>query len=146
MTQPAQNAAPQGVAAVMSGVVDTLATVPPPAPIMVGTNGTPGGYKFEPDQVQAVIAKWQELLDGVIEDLRYANQVANVTPPGQEFASSDFVDQGAGPSGQTLLNQHERMKTYIENYIRALQQASGQIQQTEDDARQTAAQQGQGIV
>lgn len=126
--------------------VDTLTSVPPPAPIQVGNNGTPGGYKFDPDQVQDVINQWQKLLDGLEDDLNNARQIAEVQPPGKEFASSDFIQKGAGPSGDTLLQQHQRMKTYVQNYIDALQKASGKIAQSDDDARKAAAQQGQGIV
>ncbi|GAB2979345.1 hypothetical protein LWP59_40055 [Amycolatopsis acidiphila] len=136
MTQPNSANAP----------VDTLTSVPPPAPIQVGSNGSPGGYKFDPDQVQGVINKWQTLLDGVKQDIQQANIISGVRAPGQEFASGDFIQKGAGPSGDTLLQQHERMRTYIEQYIQALQQASGKIAQSEDDARQTAAQQGREIV
>ncbi|GAA5157744.1 MULTISPECIES: hypothetical protein [Amycolatopsis] len=136
MTQPAPSNAP----------VDTLTSVPPPAPIQVGKNGTPGGYQFDPDEVQGVIQKWQKLYDELQDDIAKARTVANVRPPGQEFASSDFVQRGAGPSGDTLLQQHERMRDYVQNYITALQKASGQITQSEDDAQQAAAKQGQGIV
>ncbi|KAA9166659.1 hypothetical protein FPZ12_000065 [Amycolatopsis acidicola] len=136
MTQPAQSA---------SAPVDTLTSVPPPAPIQVGNNGGSGGYKFDPDQVQGVINKWQALLDDVNNDIAYAKNIAGVKPPGQEFASGDFVEQGANPSGQTLLTQHERMRTYIQNYIQALQKASGQVAQSEDDARAAAQKQGQEI-
>ncbi|GHF57645.1 hypothetical protein FHX82_000200 [Amycolatopsis bartoniae] len=126
--------------------VDTLTSVPPPAPIQVGSNGTPGGYRFDPDQVQSVIQKWQTLLDGVESDIYQAEFIANVRAPGAEPASKTFIAQGAGPSGSTLLEQHKRMRTYIQNYIAALQQASGKIAQSDDDARQAAAKQGQGIV
>lgn len=136
MTQPTSANAP----------VDTLTSVPPPAPIQVGGNGTPGGYRFDPDQVQSVIQKWQTLLDGVEDDVRHATRIAQVTAPGAEFASSHFIQQGAGPSGDTLLQQHQRMREYISNYIAALQKASGKIAQSDDDARQAAAKQGQGIV
>lgn len=136
MTQPTSANAP----------VDTLTSVPPPAPIQVGSNGSPGGYKFDPDQVQSVISKWQKLRDDIENDLRQAQVIAGVRAPGQEFASGDFIQQGAGPSGDTLLQQHLRMREYVQNYITALQQASGQIAQSEDDAQQAAAQQGQGTV
>jgi hypothetical protein len=139
MTQPGQaNSA--------MAPVDTLTSVPPPAPIQVGTNGSPGGYKFDPDQVQGVIGKWKALRDDLDNDIRNAKTIAQVQPPGAEFASGAFVDQGANPSGQTLLDQHERMRTYVQNYIDALEKAGGQIAQSEDNAQQAAAQQGQGIV
>ncbi|NKQ53246.1 hypothetical protein HFP15_10160 [Amycolatopsis sp. K13G38] len=125
---------------------DTLTSVPPPAPIQVGTSGSSGGYKFSPDEVQGVINKWQALLDQVEDDIQHAQKIAGVAAPGQEFASTDFVRQGASPSGQTLLQQHERMREYIRNYITALQQASGRIQQSEDEALHAATHQGQGII
>jgi hypothetical protein len=127
-------------------VADTLTTVPDPPPIQVGNNGPAGGYHFEPDEVQGVINKWQELLADLKNDVASAEQVAEVRPPGAEVASAAFVDNGATPSGQTLLEQHKRMVRYVENYIRALQKASGQIQQSEQDARQAAAQQGKDVL
>lgn len=126
--------------------VDTLTSVPPPAPIQVGNNGAAGGYKFDPDQVQGVINQWQTLLDNINDDIKNAELIAKVKAPGQEFASSQFIQQGAGPSGDTLLQQHQRMREYVMNYIDALQKASGKIAQSEDDARAAAAQHGQEIV
>jgi methyl-accepting chemotaxis protein len=137
MTQPAQQPAT---------VADSLTTVPPPAPIQVGSNGSSGGYKFDPDQVQGVITQWQKLLDDLKDDVKHATRVADVKAPGLEFASSDFIKQAAAPSGNTLLEQHRRMVQYVQNYIEALQKASGQIQQSEDDAQQAAGQQGQGVL
>jgi hypothetical protein len=124
---------------------DTMKAVPPPAPIQVGSNGAPGGYKFEPDQVQSVIGKWKQLLADLKTDESKARQVAYVRAPGKEFASGDFVGV-ANPSGKTLLEQNQRMIEYVQNYIGALEKASGHIQQSEDDARQQAAQQGKQIV
>lgn len=127
-------------------VADTLTSVPDPPPIQVGNNGSPGGYKFEPDEVQGVINKWQELLLDLKSDVDWAAIVSDVGAPGKEFASAAFVHNGATPSGRTLLEQHRRMVIYVENYIKALQKASGQIQQTEQDAQQAAAQQGKDIM
>ncbi|GAB3509183.1 hypothetical protein [Amycolatopsis cihanbeyliensis] len=126
--------------------VDTLTSVPAPAPIQVGNNGASGGYKFTPEEVDGVIAKWRQLLEDLRSDEREAWRVAHVQPPGREFASGDFVDQGANPSGKTLLEQHQRMIEYVESYIEALEKASGKIQESEDEAQQAIAKQGQGIV
>lgn len=127
-------------------VADNLTNVPDPPPIQVGNNGPSGGYHFEPDQVQGVINKWQQLLVDLKNDVISAQEVATIGPPGSEFASAAFVKNGATPSGQTLLEQHKRMVKYVENYIKALQKASGQIQQTEQDTQQAAAQQGKDIM
>lgn len=136
MSQPGQQA---------NAPIDTLTTVPPPAPIQVGSNGQAGGYKFSADEVGAVITQWQKLLDDLKTDEQNALLVAKVTAPGKEFASSDFIN-AATPSGQTLLTQTNRMIQYVENYIAALQTASGKTQQAEDDAQQAVAKQGKGVV
>ncbi|WP_020669134.1 hypothetical protein [Amycolatopsis nigrescens] len=135
MTQPGQ----QVVAA-----TDTLKDVPPPPPIQVGTGGQPGGFKFEPEQVGAVITKWRDLLDELTKDRYQAEMVAKVRAPGEEFASGDFV-KVANPSGQTLLEQNERMIQYVQNYISALESAQKGLQQGEDDAVQAVQKQGQGF-
>jgi hypothetical protein len=108
-----------------------MSDVPPAAPIQVGSGGAPGGYKFEPDQVDAVLKQWQDLYEELQKDISHARKVAHVTAPGQEFASRLFVESGAQASGDTLLDQHERMKSYVLNYIHALQEASGKLQRGE---------------
>jgi hypothetical protein len=127
-----------------STVSDSLTTVPPPAPIQVGSNGSAGGYKFDPDQVQSVINQWKTLLDNLEQDVMDAGRVASVRAPAVDPASGHFVDNGADPSGQTLLEQHQRMVVYVQNYIQALQQASGQIQQADEETQQSINQAGQG--
>lgn len=127
-------------------VVDNLTTVPPPPPIQVGNNGSPGGYYFEPDQVQSVINKWQSLLADLKQDHFNAQYVADVTPPASDPASNQFVDNGANPSGRTLLEQNNRMIEYVQNYIEALQKASGQLQQADADAQQAVNTSGEGAM
>lgn len=127
-------------------VVDNLTTIPPPPPIQVGNNGSPGGYYFEPDQVQSVINKWQSLLADLQQDRYNAQYVANVRAPASDPASNQFVSNGADPSGQTLLEQHSRMVEYVQNYIEALQKASGQLQQADADAQQAVNTSGQGVM
>lgn len=136
MSQPAQ----PGV------IVDTLPTVPPPPPIQVGSNGPSGGYHFEPDQVQSVIAKWQQLLQDLESDRQNARAIAFVGAPANDPASGQFINNGANRSGQTLLAQTERMIQYVQNYIAALQKASGAIQQADADAQQAVNNAGQGVM
>ena len=102
-------------------------------------------YGYSADEVHGVVTQWEDLLHDLRSDLALAHRVAGVTAPGKEFASGHFI-QAAGPSGQTLLTQHQRMVTYVQNYIDALNKASGQTQQAEDNAQQAIAQQGQGVV
>ncbi|MDT8915490.1 hypothetical protein [Amycolatopsis sp. PS_44_ISF1] len=53
-----------------------------------------------------------------------------------------FIDQGANPPGQTLLDQHQRMVDYIGNFITALNAAKNKITVAEQEARDTAAESG----
>jgi hypothetical protein len=125
--------------------MDTLTSVPPPPPIHVGSNGQGGGYKFSAEEVGGVITQWEDLLHELTGDLSLARRVAGVAAPGAEFASGKFIS-AAGPSGQTLLTQHLRMVTYVQNYIDALKKASGQTQEAEHDAQQAIAKQGKGVM
>lgn len=111
-----------------------MSEVPPAAPIQVGSGGSPGGYKFEPDQVDAVLKQWQDLQRDLLDDIKNAGKIAHVRAPGQEFASSDFVEIGAKRSGYSLLDQHQMMSDYVQNYIDALMNASGKIKQGEQQA------------
>jgi hypothetical protein len=72
--------------------------------------------------------------------------IASANPPAVDPASGHFVSQGSDPSGQTLLEQHQRMLNYVANYIQALQQASGQIQQVDDETQQSINKAGQGAM
>ncbi|WP_432849000.1 hypothetical protein ACQPXB_49390 [Amycolatopsis sp. CA-161197] len=120
-----------------------MSDVPPPAPIKVGNYGAAGGYQFDEDEVDSVIKQWNDLLTNVDEDLRHAQAIADVTRPADEFASNDFVDKGANPSGQTLVTQHQRMHDYVVNFITALNAAKNKItfheQQQRDALKKTGA-------
>ncbi|MFF4594841.1 hypothetical protein [Amycolatopsis sp. NPDC001319] len=122
-----------------------MSEVPPPAPIKVGNYGTAGGYQFSEDEVDGVIKKWGDLLVEMQQDLRRAERIASVKAPAAEFASNDFVSKGANPSGSTLLEQHQRMVDYVTNYITALNAAKNKITVAEQEARDAAAKQGQGV-
>lgn len=122
-----------------------MSEVPPAAPIQVGSGGSPGGYKFEPGQVDAVLKQWQDLHTNLLADINNAQKIAQVTPPGGEFASEDFINQGARRSGNSLLEQHHKMAQYVQNYIEALQKASGKITQGEQHATDAVNTQNKGF-
>ncbi|MDT8910491.1 hypothetical protein [Amycolatopsis sp. PS_44_ISF1] len=119
-----------------------MAEVPPPAPIQVGGYGPAGGYKFEANEVDSVIKQWQDLLDDLNTDLKQARTIAEVRRPADEPASNDFIDKGANPSGTTLLEQHQRMVQYVNNFITALKAAKNKITVAEQEARDSASQAG----
>ncbi|WP_326567320.1 hypothetical protein VSH64_36610 [Amycolatopsis rhabdoformis] len=112
-----------------------MSDVPPTPPIKVGSYGTGGGYQFNDDEVDGVINQWQALADNLKTDLGRATTIAQVKAPADEFASGDFVKGGANPSGQTLLDQHQRMVDYVNNFITALKAAKNKITVAEQHAR-----------
>lgn len=141
MSQPAQsgNGVIRG-----AQVADSLTSIPDVAPIQVGSKGSSGGYKFSADQVQGVINQWQDLLSDLVDDQQSISMMTwAAKPPGKEFASGDYIDKGLNPSTQTLAQQNQRMITYVQDYIKALEQASGRIQQTEADQQKTIGKQGE---
>ncbi|MGW7535185.1 hypothetical protein [Amycolatopsis sp. NPDC054798] len=116
-----------------------MSDVPPPAPIMVGGYGSAGGYKFSEDEVDSVIKQWEDLRVNLNKDLSDARFIADVKRPADEFASNDFIAKGANPSGQTLLEQHQRMVDYVTNFITALKAAKNKITVAEQEARDAAS-------
>ncbi|MFC4005296.1 hypothetical protein ACFS2C_26160 [Prauserella oleivorans] len=100
-----------------------------------GGAGGGGGYTFTPEEIDEVIRQWEDLRDGLMEDRFEARKVADVRPPGREFASGDFA-QAAGPSGTALLEQTERMLDYVEKYIQALKDAKGATETQNEQARE----------
>jgi hypothetical protein len=119
-----------------------MSEVPPVPPIQVGGYGQAGGYKFSDGEVDAVIKQWEDLLANTRTDLAQARIIANVKAPADEYASNDFVDKGSNPSGQTLLDQHQRMVDYTNNFITALRAAKNKITVAEQEAADAAKKTG----
>lgn len=121
--------------------------LPPMPPIQVDGYGPGGGYVFNADEVDGVIKQWEDLLVDLQNDRDIAHKIAYVKAPGDEVASHTFINNGAGPSGQSLLAEHQAMVDYSVNFIRALRAAKNKIsveeQKAADDAK--AAGQGQGV-
>ncbi|MDT8911013.1 hypothetical protein [Amycolatopsis sp. PS_44_ISF1] len=115
-----------------------MSEVPPIPPVQVGGYGPAGGYKFSADEVDGVIKQWENLLVEARKDLEHARTVANVKAPANEFASDDFIAKGANPSGQSLLEQHQRMVDYTTNFITALKAAKNKIAVAEQEAADAA--------
>lgn len=112
--------------------------LPPVPPIQVDGYGKGGGYVFNTDEVDGVIKQWEDLLVGLQDDRDHAHTIAYVQPPGDEVASHTFVNNGSGPSGQSLLAQHQAMVDYTVNFITALRAAKNKITIEEQKAAEAA--------
>ncbi|SEP54146.1 hypothetical protein [Amycolatopsis saalfeldensis] len=119
-----------------------MADIPPVPPIQVGSYGQGGGYKFSEGEVDGVIKQWEDMLHDCQDDLTKARLIANVTPPGDEPASHNFVETGANPSGQSLLDQNQAMVDYVNNFLTALRAAKNKITVAEQEAADAAGKSG----
>lgn len=99
-----------------------------------GGAGGGGGYTFTPEEIDEVIRQWEDLREGLRDDLDEARTIASVRAPGNEFASGDFAS-AASPSGTALYEQTLRMIDYVERYIQALNQAKGATEAQNEQAR-----------
>jgi hypothetical protein len=124
-----------------------MSDIPSVPPIQVGGYGPGGGYKFNDDEIDGVIKQWEDMLTDLRNDLDHANTIAYVQAPGDEPASNAFIQNGANPSGQSLLGEHQQMVDYTVNFITALRAAKNKItvaeQQAADAAKSPAK--GQGV-
>jgi hypothetical protein len=119
-----------------------MSEVPSVPPIQVGGYGPAGGYKFSADEVDGVIKQWEDLLTDVRADLAQARIIANVKAPGDEPASNAFIENGANPSGQSLLDEHQQMVDYTSNFLTALRAAKNKISVAEQEAADAAKKTG----
>ncbi|MBN6035657.1 hypothetical protein [Amycolatopsis sp. 195334CR] len=99
---------------------------------MSAPGGNGGGFTFQGDQIDAVIKKWKDLLDDLDNDYTDAELMAAVKAPGKEFASGDFAKL-AGPSVKAFMDQNQKMRDYVTNYIDALEAAKNSMTNKEAD-------------
>ncbi|MBB3049698.1 hypothetical protein FHS23_000693 [Prauserella isguenensis] len=104
-----------------------------------------GGYSFSPEEIDAVLAQWEQLRADLRSDLDEANKIASVQPPGNEPASSTFVGS-ANPAGMALLQQTKSMVEHTTQYIDALRKAKGVTEEAEAQAADDAGKAGNGVL
>jgi len=99
-----------------------------------GAPGSGGGFMFAPEEIDGVIARWEDLLERLVADRADIERLGDVRPPGKEFASGDFAEAGR-TSGMTLGDQNQRMIDYVEKYIQALMSAKNAIVAQDENAQ-----------
>lgn len=104
-----------------------------------------GGYSFSPEEIDAVLAQWEQLRADLEADLTEANKIAGVQAPGNEPASSTFVGS-ANPAGKALLQQTASMLEHTTQYINALRKAKGVTEEAEAQATDDAGKAGNGVL
>ena len=97
-----------------------------------------GGFQFSPEELDAVIADWEALLEDVREDqtnILYARESA--LPPAEDVASVGFV-RAVVDGLAAFQESNSSMVAYIEDYIGKLRRAKDGNEQTETGNADTA--------
>lgn len=107
-------------ASAVKAVWGDLIKAPEPT-VYGGGGGGGGGFEMSPEELKTVIGLWQDELKKVSDDGdRIEDILFELMPPGQDEASSSYVDSGM-ESLQALKKQNESMKKYIVEYIAKLE-------------------------
>ncbi|WP_233345928.1 hypothetical protein [Saccharomonospora iraqiensis] len=125
----------------VAGVAGTMISVA--APFLAGTSSAPkGSFSFSPEELDAIIAEWEDLRSALLDDERRAGYMTNIDPPGKEFASGDFTKR-ANPSGESFLEAIQGMIKYVDKYIEALKDARESISTQDEQAQSDIAKTGE---
>ncbi|MEU3626463.1 hypothetical protein BS329_17450 [Amycolatopsis coloradensis] len=104
---------------------------PPEPTVYGGGGGGGGGFEMSPEELKTVIGLWEDELQKVVDDGDKIDLiVSDLMPPGQDEASSSYVDSGI-ESLLGLQKQNESMRAYIEGYIAKLEVARSKTMVTD---------------
>ncbi len=90
-----------------------------------------GSFSFDPDELQSLIKKWQDLADSYSESGRSAESMALITPPGGDFASEAHAEAANG-SGTSYLTYLARNAQYCKEQAEIFQAALNDYLGVED--------------
>ncbi|GHF01606.1 hypothetical protein GCM10017786_38360 [Amycolatopsis deserti] len=91
-----------------------------------------GGYRFDPDQIAALIPKWEAFLQDIDDDYQDLQRaLSSATPPTADQPARQNADQTKA-SIQAAITHNERMKQYARDWINTLRLANGTYVEHED--------------
>ncbi|MEA5361395.1 hypothetical protein VA596_17760 [Amycolatopsis sp., V23-08] len=103
-----------------------------------GGGGQGGQFKMDPEELNAVIGQWEDVLDKIVDDgekinsLRYGAGLA----PGQDPVSGSYAST-TGESISALQRQNDSMRKYAQEYIKKLKEAQSKTVVTDQDLSST---------
>ncbi|ACU98885.1 hypothetical protein [Saccharomonospora viridis] len=136
--------AAEGGAAVSGKAIRSMISVAAPK-IAGAPNPSGGGYRFSREEIDQVIAEWEDLHASLTDDYQRAQDMALVQPPGAEPASQDFTAY-ANPSGRAFMEATQKMMEYVQQYIEALRNARDGITAREDQSQEDINKVGSGVM
>ncbi|MFG1647352.1 hypothetical protein ACGFMK_44330 [Amycolatopsis sp. NPDC049252] len=103
-----------------------------------GGGGQGGQFKMDPEELNAVIGQWEDVLDKIVDDgskinsLRFGTGLA----PGQDPVSGSYAST-TGESIAALQRQNDSMRKYAQEYIKKLKEAQSKTVVTDQDLSST---------
>jgi hypothetical protein len=100
---------------------------------LMGVGGAPGAgqsYSYSPDQLQAIIKKYQEIQQNLVQAGWDGRRLPTVRPPAPEEASHKFA-QRANSSGAAFVEANQQAVEYVQGEIDKLTAVLQQYNQTE---------------
>ncbi len=101
-----------------------------------GGGGTGGQFMFASlEELDAVIAKWEEERDGILADRREIFEAYDCIAEPAADAMSQYQAQASRDSIANMFQHNDAMLRYAENYIEKLKASREQMAVMEDGAR-----------
>ena len=99
-----------------------------------GGGGKGGQFKMDPEELNAVIGQWEDVLDKIVED---GNKIQSLvyTPklaPGEDVVSGSYAST-TSDSIAALQRQNDSMRKYAQEYIKKLKAAQTTTVATDQD-------------
>lgn len=91
-----------------------------------------GTFSFDPDELQSLIKKWEDLADSYEQSALNADSVIRIKGPGDDFASKAHA-KSANTSGQSYLDYLEHNRRYCLTQAQAFQSALNEYLGVDDD-------------
>jgi hypothetical protein len=103
-----------------------------------------GSFSFDPDELQSLIKKWEELADSYSMSATEADSMALIRPPGNDFASEAHAEaaNGSGSSylaylghnAQYCYDQAQLFRTALNDYLGVEEANKTEIDQSDRKA------------
>jgi hypothetical protein len=100
--------------------------------------GKGGQFKMDPEELNAVIGQWEDVLDKITEDGHKIERlvVESGNAPGKDPVSGSFASTSTD-SIVALLSQNTSMRKYAQDYIKKLKEAQSKTVVTDQDLSDT---------
>ncbi|MDQ0378999.1 hypothetical protein [Amycolatopsis thermophila] len=92
------------------------------------------GYRFDPEQIEALIPKWEELRDGLDDDQLQLQMAAQVTAAPSADAPAQNNARQISASIRAAIEHNANLRNYAQLWIDTLRKANGTYREQDDTA------------